>query len=180
MLTIVIPQMDIFNDDSQQFSVLEEFHLELEHSLISLSKWESFFEKPFMETQKKTTEETLAYIRFMALDERVPAAIFDRITNDHMERINAYITAKMTATWFGATRKGAPNPEIVTAELLYYWMFELKIPMECQHWHLNRLLTQIEVCNKKNAPAKKTNRSEMISDRKRMNAERKAKTNSTG
>lgn len=180
MLQLDIPASEHFNDDSQTFSVQEEVQLVLEHSLVSLSKWESFFEKPFLETQSKTTEETLAYIRFMALDENIPPEIFARISNEHIAQINAYITAKMTATWFGKSKPTGPNPEIVTAELLYYWMFELKIPMECQHWHLNRLLTLIEVCNKKNAPAKKTDRGEMIADRKRMNAERRAAANSTG
>ena len=181
MFSIVLPEEELFDDLTQTFGGLqEEVLLELEHSLVSLSKWESFFEKPFLTDEKKTEEETRAYIRFMCLTPNVPPETFERLKDADLTLVNAYITAKMTATWFGETKRKPGPPEIVTAELMYYWMIELKIPMECQHWHLNRLITLIEVCNRHNAPAKKTPKSDLLAERRRMNAERRKQSQSSG
>jgi hypothetical protein len=159
--------------------------LKLEHSLASLSKWESEFEKPFLNDEDKTTEETLRYVEYMILNDDAPAGIVKKLTNEQIEQINAYITSKQTATTFNeGSESGLPGAkEIITAEIMYYWLVALNIPFEAQYWHLNRLITLVRVCNIKNDPKatkRKMSRREQIEERKRLNAERQAKYGTQG
>lgn len=178
MLKITIPLSESYNEESNEF-VVDGVNIELEHSLVSLSKWESFFEKSFLATKDKTTEEVLWYIKAMVTTPEVPEAILSRLSEKNIEEINNYINAKMTATWFSDSGKTASR-EIITAEIIYYWMISLNIPFECQHWHLNRLITLIQVCNRKNAPAKKMSRSEIAKKQRELNAQRKAELGTSG
>lgn len=178
MLKITIPLSESYNEESNEF-VVDGVDIELEHSLVSLSKWESFFEKSFLATKDKTTEEVLWYIKAMVTTPEVPEAILSRLSEKNIEEINNYINAKMTATWFSDSGKTASR-EIITAEIIYYWMISLNIPFECQHWHLNRLITLIQVCNRKNAPAKKMSRSEIAKKQRELNAQRKAELGTSG
>ncbi len=181
MLTVRVPLSDeeLFNEETQEFVDGETFELQLEHSLVSLSKWESKFEKPFLSPNDKTYEETLWYIEAMAVTPNVPPAVFLRMTQKNLDEIKAYIDAKMTATWFKAQPQKRLT-EIITAEIIYYWMISLNIPFECQHWHLNRLMTLVQVINEKNAPKKKMTPRDAAIQRRALNEKRLAEMKTKG
>ena len=151
MLRITIPAVEQWDEVKQEFVFTKEQTLSLEHSLVSLSKWESKWCKAFLTKQDKTSEETLDYIKFMTLTQNVDPEVYNYLTNGNISEINEYIEAPMTATYFSDEKTVKTSREQVTAELIYYWMIALNIPFECQKWHLNRLLTLIKVCNIKSA-----------------------------
>ena len=180
MLQIVIPAIELWDEETQEFVQVKEQTLQLEHSLVSLSKWESKWNKAFLGKQPKSVEETLDYIKCMTLTKNVDPNIYKWISNENIQKINKYIEAPMTATTFMEDSSNKRNNEIVTSELIYYWMVTLNIPFECQKWHLNRLLTLIRVCNVKNTPPKKRSRREIMSRNAALNAARKKKLNTKG
>jgi hypothetical protein len=180
MLTIKVPigTEELFDERTQEV-FFETYSLDLEHSLFSLSKWESEFEKPFLSNEPRTHEEMLGYIRAMCLTPEVPPEVFNRLTKGNVEAINNYVGAKMTATWFGSEQQQQTR-EIITNEVIYHWLVHFNIPFEVQHWHLNRLLTLVRVCNEKNKPEKKLSPQEVASRNRALNAERKKQLGTTG
>lgn len=180
MLQITIPAAEQWNEETQEFSTSKEQTLQLEYSLISLSKWESKWCKPFLSSNDKTDEETIDYIRCMTLTQNVKPEAYYNLTAENIAQIDAYINAPMTATTFNNHEQKTINREIITAELIYYWMIYNDIPFECQKWHLNRLLTLIRVCNVKNTPAKKMSKTDIMSRNASLNAARRAKLKSKG
>ena len=179
-LTITVPGRDMFDPVSGRFITIKETSLVLEHSLISITNWESKWHKPYLSTEKKTQEEYLDYIRCMCLTKNVNPNVFYALDAESIKAIADYISDPMTATTIRRQNK-KPGREIITNELIYFWMTSFNIPFDpCQKWHLNRLLTLIEVASIKNQPPKKMNRKEMLSERHALNAQRRAKYNTRG
>lgn len=180
MLTIVVPGVEMYDEQTEEFITVADVTLDLEHSLVSLSKWESIYEKPFLGKTEKTTEEALGYIKLMTLTPDVPDGVYNKLSEENIKAINAYIDSKMTATWFSEA-PGAPSTrDVITAELIYYWMITFQIPFECENWHLNRLFTLIRVCNIKQAKPKKMSRSEMAARNRELNAQRRQQLGTKG
>jgi hypothetical protein len=180
MLKLIVPGDEYFDESTSTFETVGDFELELEHSLISLSKWESRFQKPFLSTGEKTPFEILAYVEAMILTPIYPDDIFVRFNQQNIDRINGYIESKESATTFGTMPEHKGRGETVTSELIYYWMVAFNIPFECERWHLNRLFALIRICNIKNSKPKKMSRSEIAMRNRELNAQRKAQYNTTG
>lgn len=180
MLRITIPAAELYDERTKEFIYMREQTLQLEHSLVSLSKWESKWCKSFLSKKEKTYEETMDYIKCMTLTQNVDPGVYNRLTNANIDEINRYIEAPMTATFFSDDKMPKSSREIVTAELIYYWMIALNVPFECQKWHLNRLLALIKVCNIKNSPPKKRSRKELMSRNAALNASRRKQLNTKG
>ena len=182
MLSINIDQVELFNEQTNEFFYLKPIVLKLEHSLISISKWEAKWHKPFSNSEK-TEEEMRDYIRCMTLNGDIAPVYYAVLTGGQIALINEYINNEMTATWFNSNKatKGAQvRGEIVTSELIYYWMIALNIPFECEKWHLNRLLTLIKVCNIKNSPKKKMSKKDIMARNRAINEANRRKYHSKG
>lgn len=180
MLLITIPANEQWDEQKQEFVQTKGQTLQLEHSLVSLSKWESKWHKAFLSRAEKTQEETLDYIKCMTVNQNVDPDVYNCLTTEHIEKINKYIEDPMTATTFADNKQSKGNRETITSELIYYWMIALTIPFECQKWHLNRLLTLIRVCNLKNSPPKKMSKRATASHYAQLNAARRQQMNTKG
>lgn len=181
MLRITIPGIEKgWDETTQEFISVRQQELQLEHSLVSISKWESKWCKPFISTEEKTDVEIIDYIKCMTLTSNVKPEVYRCLTNENIEDINTYIDAPMTATRFSNENKKYGPTEIITSELIYYWMIALDIPWECQKWHLNRLLTLIRICSIKNSPRKKMSKEEILSRNRALNESRKKQLNTKG
>lgn len=180
MLQITIPAVELFDEYRNEFISTKEQTLQLEHSLVSLDKWESKWCKPFLSNQDKTPEELLDYIKCMTITQNVDPNVYQFLTDDNLREINSYIEAPMTATTFSDDKNAKKNREIITAELIYYWMIALNIPFECRKWHLNKLLTLVKVCNIKNQPPKKTSKKDLLARNAALNAARRKQLNTSG
>lgn len=178
MLEIFIKGRDFFDSETNMFFEIKDTTLILEHSLISLSKWESKWKKPFLSRENKTIEETIDYIKCMTVNTNVKPEVYMLIDNDIIMKVQEYIEDPMTATTFKEEKSF--NREIITSEIIYYWMVALQIPFECQKWHLNKLLALVRVCNIKNGPQKKMKKQDLINRNKSLNAARRAAANSKG
>ena len=183
MLQLQVTLSETYNEDTQSFES-EIWNLELEHSLVSLSKWESKYEKPFLSNDEKGGEEVLDYIVMMDLGTNTPDEVFASLTDEHVKEINAYINAKMTATWFTKTTKPKVNRQTVTSELIYYWITSYKIPWVVETWHLNRLFTLIEVFNAEHSAQQgkksSTNKVGLAEQRRALNEQRKRELGTSG
>lgn len=182
MLRIVIPLgPEEWDEDKNEFIQPKTQTLQLEHSLVSISKWESKWCRAFLSKKEMTSEEVLDYIKCMTLTQNVNPEVYNFITPENIEQVKQYIEAPMTATVISDDKNGSKGGrEVVTAELIYYWMVSLQIPFECQKWHLNRLMALIKVCNIKNQPPKKRSRRELMSRNTALNAARRKQLNTRG
>ena len=181
MLRIEIPiSPEGWDEENEEFVESKVQTLQLEHSLVSLSKWESKWCKPFFSTDNKTYEEVLDYIKCMTLTQNVKPEVYKYLPEKNITEITDYINAPMTATTFNETLAKGRGRDIITSELIYYWMIAFNIPVEFQKWHINRLLTLIRVCEIKNSPGKKMSSKEITSQYAALNAARKKKLNTKG
>lgn len=173
MLTITIPGAELWNEAKQEFIVGKDATIVLEHSLVSLSKWESKWKKPFLTNDSKTSEEIRDYIRCMTITQNVDPNVYFRLTEDNVKEIEAYIQDSMTATRFTERPGGKRGSgRIITSEVIYAWMTQFQIPFECQKWHLNRLLTLIRACNEMSQPPKKMSKNDIYRQNSALNAAR--------
>lgn len=179
MLYILIEPKELYDNDNNEFIKIERTELHLEHSLDAISKWEAYFEKPFFSSENKTEDEIRYYIQCMSIEPHDPK-IYKAFTSADYSTIQAYITKKNTATWVSDNRSKKPrNKEIITAEVIYYWMVSYNIPFECDKWNINKLLTLIRVCDAKNSN-QKMSKKDIYNQNKALNAARKAKMNTRG
>ncbi len=180
MLELHVKLGEMFDEAKNEFVDPIEVTLELEHSLVSLSKWESKFKKPFLSKEDKTSEQLLWYIQAMNRTPDVPPEVFSRLGPAEINAINTYINDPMTAAWFADVPGAKKNTEVITSELLYFWMISFQIPITCENWHLNRLLTLIRTCNVKNAKPKKVSRAQAAAEQRALNEQRLKQYETTG
>lgn len=183
MLVITIQGDEFFNEETQEFTTVGDTVLELEHSLVSLSKWESKYQKPFLDaSSEKSSEEIMDYIKFMIITPGIDLNIVNSFTQENLNRINKYIESSESATTFGEMPATRGRGEVITAELIYYWMVAFTIPFECQYWHLNRLFALIRICNIKNDPkgSKKMTRHQTAQRNRELNRKRREQLGTTG
>ena len=179
MLRLIVPEKELYDERTGLFVRTKKQVLQLEHSLVSLSKWESRWHKPFLSKNDKSGEEMLDYIRCMTITQNVPDEVYFAMDTNELMKINDYLNGSMTATTI-TKQQGKSRGEIITSEIIYYWMISLQIPFECEKWNLNRLLTLIEVCNIKNSPGKKMSKSEIMRRNRTLNAARKQQMHTRG
>lgn len=179
-LRIVIPEQEFYDPDKNEFFAIKETVLTLEHSLLSITKWESKWHKPYLSKEEKTNDELVDYIRCMSVGKDVDPLVFKYLSRSDLDKILEYIKDPMTATTINSKDK-KPSREIITNELIYYWMTELNIPFDpCQKWHLNRLFTLIEVCAIKKQPPKKMSKKDIMRRNSALNAQRRARHGTRG
>ena len=180
MLKIFVRGRELFDEKTQSFISAKDTTLQLEHSLISLSKWESKWHKPFLKNEQKTEEEVIDYIRCMTITQNVDPDVYYCLSEKNLMQVKEYMEDPMTATWFREDKNPKSRQKTVTAELIYYWMFSLGIPLDWEKRHLNRLLTLIRVCNIENSPKKKMSKKDVYKQNSAINEARKKAWNTTG
>lgn len=179
-IKITIPPIEVYDEVKNEFITFKEQTLTFEHSLVSLSKWEAKWHKPFIDNSKNITPEELEdYIKFMTLTQNVDERIYKYLPASVYAQLTKYMEDPMTATWFSKSKRRGGR-QVVTAEIIYYWMIQLNIPFECRKWHLNSLLTLIRVCNEKNQPPKRMSKKEQMAQQRSLNAARRAAMHTRG
>ena len=180
MLEIEVPAVELWDERTNEFVTRDAQNLKLEHSLVSLSKWESKWCKPFLSDSERTDEEMIDYVKCMTITQNVDPETYNYLSEDNFKAIREYINAPMTATTFSNEKNSRKSREIITNEIIYYWMVTMGIPPEYQKWHLNRLLTLIKVCSIKNDKPKKQSKKDIMSRNASLNAARRKQLNSRG
>lgn len=182
MLPINIPEREYWNETKLEFVTVKSCKLLLEHSLISISKWESKWKKPFLSKDPKTHEESQDYVRCMTLNKDVDPLVYYSLTSEDYKKISEYVEDPMTATWFNesANQNRHRSQQTITSELIYYWMVAYNIPFECEKWHLNRLLTLVKICDIKNSPKKKMGKKQVYDQQRKLNDARRQRLGTSG
>ena len=169
-----------WDEEKEEFIEPPKTTLQLEHSLVSLSKWESKWCKPFLSQKELTDDETMDYIKCMTVTPNVKSEVYDWLSKENIDEIVSYIKSPMTATTVREPKSSKIDHSIITSEVIYHWMIEWQIPFECQKWHLNRLITLIKVRIAKSVPAKPMSKGEIMRRNSHLNALRKRQWNTRG
>lgn len=181
MLHIKIPETEYYDESRGEFFTIKAQTLNMEHSLISISKWEAKWKKPYLSDEEKTPEEVLDYLRCMTIGPEPDPMVYQLITSEQAKEISDYISDPMTATTIHENAPQRGRKEIITSEIIYYWMVAQNIPTEYEKWHLNRLITLIRVCSIKNDPnPKKMNKNAILRQNRALNAARRSKYHTRG
>lgn len=180
MLEIKVPSKEMYDAETNTFHYVDGGTLVLEHSLISISKWEAKWKKPYLVDEPKTDIEFLSYIKCMTINKQSSDDIYYSLTSIEKQQIIEYINDKMTATWFAKSSDDTPNRSVITSELIYYWMIKAGIPFECDKWHFNRLLTLLRVCGAKETGGKKMSKNEILARNRALNEARRKQLNTKG
>lgn len=173
MLEISVGETELFDEETFRIIRTKPTVLKLEHSLLSISKWESKWKIPFLKDKEKTTEQFIDYVRCMTITQNVDPKVYQGLRSSELIEIKSYIDDPMTATWFNEKQSAKRSSRVVTSELVYCWMAQNNIPFECEKWNFNRLITLIRVCNAENAPQKKMGRDKTARQNAALNAKRK-------
>lgn len=181
MLSLVVPAMELYDSEREEFVYTKPVSFEIEHCLLAMSRWESKWKKPFLSPDEKTSDEVIDYIRCMTMSDNVPDDVYNRLPYDVIEQINDYVDAPHSATTIrNQEGSGRVRNEIVTTEVIYYWMTAFGIPFECETWNLDRLLKLIEICLIKSQPAKKMPKAQVRQMYDSLNKARRSKLHSKG
>ena len=173
MLKITIPASELYDEKNNEFIYLKEQTLLLEHSLVSVAKWEAQKQKPFLSEKNMSVEDSIDYIRCMTITQNVDPLVYKGVTRDILKKVDEYIRNPMTATWFGGDKDDKKSKKVITSEIIYYWMIAHNIPYKYEKWHLNRLLTLIRICNIENAPKQKMSQKDTLKRNKALNDARR-------
>lgn len=180
MLKLIVQGNEFYDEETSSFITTEGFELELEHSLLSLSKWESKHQIPFLASGKLTTDQIADYVMCMIQTPNITLDMIQVAGKQVFDPVNEYINSPQSATTFGEMPKPRGRGEVITSELIYYWMVAFNIPFECETWHLNRLFSLIRICNIKNGKPQKMSRSDMAQRNRELNAKRRAELGTSG
>lgn len=181
MLTLSVKDREFWDESTEEFTFAKGGTLKLEHSLVSISKWEAKWHKSYFETESKTMEQMLSYIECMTINSDVPKSVYAALSPTDFKKIVDYIEDPMTATTIREDPKSkTKKSQFITSELIYYWMIQFGIPVEFEKWHINRLTTLIRVCSEENKPAKKVNPEDTARRYRELNKARKAKYHTRG
>lgn len=184
MLLITLEGDEVFNEETQEFSSVGDIDLHLEHSLVSLSKWESKHEVPFLGPQEKTSEQILDYIICMIQDPLIPEDLFNRMKQNQVNQIQEYINSPQSATTFTKDPYERPSREVITSELIYYWLAAFQISFEVETWHLNRLFALVRIAhiksNESQKGGQKIPKHDIARRNRELNAQRRAQYDTSG
>lgn len=187
MLELTIKDDELWDEENMRFIVIRGRTLRLEHSLVSISKWEKKWKKSFLKCLEKNDlniEQTIDYIKCMTLDKNVDDSVYNGLTNDHIQKVNEYISDPQTATHVPQRPEEMNKPrgggDVLTSEMIYFYMISYQIPVEFEKWPLNRLMTLIKICDIKNNPPKKMSAAALAKRNTSINAARRAALNTKG
>lgn len=180
MLEIHVPEREFYDERNEVFIKTRPVILQLEHSLMSVSRWESKWRKPFLTDEDKTRAETMDYIRCMTINRDVDPNVYAALTSDDIQKIMDYVGAELTATKVYRVKSTNAPKKTITSEVIYSWMVMYNVPFECQKWHISRLLKLLDVLEIANNPKNKMSKGETARSNAALNKARRAKLHSKG